>query len=40
MVIADSTLRRNPSDGFETAGLPGIFYLGNGPAQVTNSSLS
>jgi hypothetical protein len=40
LVIEGSTLRRNPSDGFETRGLPGIFYLGNGPAQVTNSALS
>jgi hypothetical protein len=37
--IADSTLSGNVSLGFETAGLPGIFYLGNGPAQVTNSTL-
>ena len=35
--IEDSTLRRNPSDGFETNGFPGIFYLGNGPIQVVNS---
>ena len=39
-VITDSTLARNPSLGFETAGLPGIFYLGNGDAVVTGSSLS
>ncbi len=26
--LAASTLRRNPSLGFETAGLPGIFFLG------------
>ncbi|MGB2570383.1 hypothetical protein ACPFP2_18305 [Micromonospora citrea] len=26
--IEDSTLRRNPSAGFETRGLPGIFFLG------------
>jgi len=39
LVIDGSTLRRNPSAGFETQGLPGIFYLGNGSAQVTNSSL-
>ena len=35
--IEDSTLRRNPSDGFETRGFPGIFYLGDGPIQVVNS---
>ena len=27
LVIEDSTLRDNPSDGFETAGFPGIFVL-------------
>lgn len=37
--IADSTLAGNRSLGFETRGLPGIFYLGNGPAQVENSTL-
>ncbi len=37
--IEDSTLRRNPSDGFETRGFPGIFYLGNGPIQVVNSTI-
>ncbi len=40
LVIDGSTMARNPSDGFETAGLPGIFYLGRGNAVVTNSSLS
>ncbi len=35
--ITDSTLRRNPSDGFETAGFPGIFYLGSGAISVVNS---
>lgn len=40
LVIDGSILRRNPSGEFETAGLPGIFYLGNGPAQVTASSIS
>jgi hypothetical protein len=37
--IEDSTLRRNPSDGFETRGFPGIFYLGKGPIQVVNSTI-
>ncbi len=37
LVIEGSVLRSNPSDGFETAGYPGIFYLGNGAPQVTNS---
>ncbi len=40
LVIDGATMARNPSDGFETAGLPGIFYLGRGNAAVTNSSLS
>ena len=39
LFIDDSVLRRNPSDGFETAGYPGIFYLGDGPPVVTNSIL-
>jgi len=37
MVIEDSVLRDNPSDGFGTRGFPGIFYLGSGPIQVSNS---
>ena len=34
MRIENSTLRKNPSAGFETAGYPGIFFLGAtaGPA--------
>ena len=28
MAIAHSTLEANPNDGFQTAGLPGIFFLG------------
>jgi hypothetical protein len=39
LAIDGSTLRNNPSDEFETSGLPGIFYLGSGPAQVNGSSL-
>lgn len=35
--IEDSVLRRNPSEGFETEGYPGIFYLGDGPPVVVNS---
>jgi hypothetical protein len=38
--ISHSTLQRNPSHGFETPGYPGIFYLGNGPPQVSNSTIS
>jgi hypothetical protein len=37
LIIEDSVLRDNPSDGFETSGYPGIFYLGSGPPQVSNS---
>jgi hypothetical protein len=33
--LAASTLRRNPSLGFETAGLPGIFFLGAHPPAIT-----
>jgi len=38
--IQDSTLTRNPSGQFETAGYPGIFYLGKGPPQVINSTIT
>ena len=37
LVIEDSVLRDNPSDGFETQGYPGIFVLANGDPQVRNS---
>ncbi len=37
--LEDSTLRSNPSAGFETAGLPGIFFLGAAPPAVVDSSL-
>ena len=37
LIIEDSVLENNPSDGFETQGYPGIFYLGNGDPQVSNS---
>ncbi|MGK5674473.1 hypothetical protein ACSNOB_16725 [Micromonospora sp. URMC 106] len=40
MRIANSTLRRNPSGGFETRGYPGIFFLGARNPTVTNSKLS
>jgi hypothetical protein len=40
MSIESSTLRRNPSDGFETAGLPGIFFLGASKPSVSGSTLS
>ena len=39
MRITGSTLRGNRSDGFETAGLPGIFFLGARPPAVSGSTL-
>jgi len=40
MTIDRSTLIHNPSQGFETAGLPGIFFLGKSPPTVIDSTLS
>jgi hypothetical protein len=40
MTIRNSTLRRNPSDGFETQGLPGIFFLGAHAPSVSASTLA
>jgi hypothetical protein len=39
MAVDGSTLRRNPSDQFETAGYPGIFFLGATDPTVTDSAL-
>ncbi len=39
LTVTGSTLSDNVSLGFETAGLPGIFYLGNGPATIVDSTL-
>ena len=39
MSIEASTLRHNPSDGFETRGFPGIFFLGAQNPTVTGSTL-
>lgn len=39
MVIKDSTLRDNPSGGFETKGFPGIFVLASGDPEVTSSTI-
>ena len=39
LAIADSVLRRNPNDGFHTAGLPGIFFLGAGRPAISHSVL-
>jgi hypothetical protein len=38
--ITKSVLERNVSRGFETAGFPGIFFLGLGAPQVTESTIS
>jgi len=40
LAIEGSTLRSNPSDGFETDGYPGIFFLGAGNPSTGGSSLS
>ena len=37
--ITDSELRNNPSARFETAGYPGIFFLGKGKPHVKGSTL-
>ena len=39
MAIAHSTLTANPSDGFQTAGLPGIFFLGARRPAISGSVL-
>lgn len=39
LLIKDSVLSGNPSMGFETSGYKGIFFLGSGTPQVTNSTL-
>jgi hypothetical protein len=40
LLIQDSVLRNNPRGAFETSGYPGIFYLGDGPPQVSNSTMT
>ncbi|SCG39728.1 hypothetical protein GA0074704_0867 [Micromonospora siamensis] len=35
LTIENSTLRHNPSQGFETKGLPGIFFLGARPPTIS-----
>lgn len=40
MSITGSNLVGNPSDGFETQGFPGIFFLGSGSPSVSGSTLS
>ena len=39
LTITDSTLKNNPSLGFETDGYPGIFYLGDGLPLLSGSLL-
>jgi hypothetical protein len=39
LAITDSVLSGNQSAGFETAGYPGIFYLGAGAPTVTGSTI-
>ena len=38
--IEDSTFRNNPSQGFETAGYPGVFFHSTGHPLVASSALS
>jgi hypothetical protein len=40
MSIDSSVLRHNPNDGFATAGLPGIFFLGAQRPTISGSTLS
>jgi len=40
VIIDGSVLQHNPSDGFETAGYPGMFVLAAGQPQVTNSMIT
>jgi hypothetical protein len=39
LAIKHSVLQRNPSDGFQTAGLPGIFFLGAARPTIVDSVL-
>jgi hypothetical protein len=39
LAIEDSVLQRNRSDGFQTAGLPGMFFLGAGRPAIVHSVL-
>ena len=40
LLIKNSTLRGNPSDGFSTAGYPGIFFLGQGHPVVISATIN
>jgi hypothetical protein len=39
MAISDSTLEHNPNDGFQTPGLPGIYFLGKQRPAISHSVL-
>jgi hypothetical protein len=39
MRVRGSRLLRNPSAGFETTGLPGIFFLGKERPSISGSTL-
>ena len=39
LILRDSILRDNPSEGFETRGFPGIFVLAEGDPQVSGSTI-
>src|SRR5512133_3035120 len=39
LAIMDSVLQRNRNDGFQTAGLPGLFFLGAGRPAIVDSVL-
>jgi polymorphic membrane protein len=39
LAIADSVLQRNRNDGFQTPGLPGIYFLGAGRPAISHSTL-
>ena len=39
MAIRDSTLEHNPNDGFQTPGLPGIYFLGARRPTISHSVL-
>ena len=39
MSIDRSTLEHNPNDGFQTPGLPGIYFLGARRPKISHSTL-
>jgi hypothetical protein len=40
LALDHSGLHHNPNDGFQTAGLPGIFFLGARPPTVTSTTIN